>query len=423
MTNMDHRGFRSRIFAILSGMLLAFCVNASAAAPDTTPQGYLLGPLDKLNVRIAEWQTADATLRDWSAVSGEYTVGPDGKVSIPFVGSIEAAGKTTEELSKNIGDKLQQALGLIDRPSASVEIEQFRPVYVTGDVRTPGKYPYQPGLTVLKALTLAGGLKNGDNGMRPERDFINAKGDYDVLLTQQNELLARRARLQAETDDKSTVDMPQALKGAPKADQLMANENQILQVDDRSFKLKLKALNDLKGLLQSEITALDKKSTTEQTQLALVQKQLKGIGHLADQGLVVNSTVLNLQSQIADLQTRLLDIDTTSLKAKQDISQTDQDQIKLENDRDSTRVRAIRDTEEQLKEVAHKLAMNRDLMLEAVLQSTSGLTNGVKALVSYEIVRAGANGHSKTIQADESTPVLPGDVIKTTAQLRLGGSG
>lgn len=415
-------GQGARMFAAIAALFLLSCASGFSAQADA-PSHYLLGPLDKLNVRIAEWQTADATLRDWSQISGEYTVGPDGAISIPFIGSIAAAGKTTDELSKSIGEKLQQALGLIDHPSASVEIAQFRPVYLTGDVRTPGQYPFQPGLTVLKALALAGGLKDDENGMRPERDFINAKGDYDVLRSQQNQLLAQRARLQAEADGKATIDTPPALKDVPNGDQLMANENQILEVDDRSFTLKLKALNDLKNLLQSEITSLDKKSATEQKQLALVQKQLSGIGHLADQGLVVNSTVLNLQSQVAELQTRMLDIDTTSLKAKQDISQANQDQIKLENDRDSTRVRTMQDTEEQLKEVAHKLAMNRDLMLEAVLQSASGITKGARPLVSYEIVRASADGGSKTIKADETTPVLPGDVIKTTAELHLDGNG
>jgi len=226
------------MFAAIAALFLLSCASGFSAQADA-PSHYLLGPLDKLNVRIAEWQTADATLRDWSQISGEYTVGPDGAISIPFIGSIAAAGKTTDELSKSIGEKLQQALGLIDHPSASVEIAQFRPVYLTGDVRTPGQYPFQPGLTVLKALALAGGLKDNENGMRPERDFINAKGDYDVLRSQQNQLLAQRARLQAEADGKATIDTPPALKDVANGDQLMANENQILEVDDRSFTLKL----------------------------------------------------------------------------------------------------------------------------------------------------------------------------------------
>ena len=225
---------------------------ATASAADAAPV-YTLGPLDKLNIRIAEWQTAAATFRDWSSVSGEYSVGPDGTISMPFIGSIPAAGKTTGELAKTIGHQLQQILGLIDQPSASVQIEQFRPVFLSGDVQSPGKYPYQPGLTVLKAVSLAGGLRHENNGGSPERDFINARGDYDVLMAKRNQLLAEKARLKAEADGKSKVEAPPDLKNAPDADQLMANQNDILSVDNRNKTLKLQALKDLKGLLHSEI--------------------------------------------------------------------------------------------------------------------------------------------------------------------------
>ena len=431
----SRRGARrpvARLLAAIALLVLALpalpaAASAADAAGATNVAGtYTLGPLDKLKIRISEWQTAEATFRDWSSVSGDYSVGPDGKISIPFAGSIKASGRTTDELATTIGDRLQQDLGLIDRPSASVEIVQYRPVFVTGDVQTAGQYPYQPGLTVLKAISLAGGLRHEQSsGGRPERNFINAKGNYDVLVTRRDQLLAEKARLKAEAAGKSSVDMPSDLKGAPDADKLMANQNDILSVDTRNKTLKLQALKDLKDLLHSEIESLKKKGDTQEKQLQLMQKQLGGIGNLASKGLVVNSRVLNLQAQIADLRSRLLDLDTTRLQARQDMNKADQDQIKFENDRDSQRTKQLQDANEQLREITRKLSMNRDLMLEAVLQSASAPGSGPASLpeTGYTIVRTAKDGSTKTIKATEGTRVLPGDVIKTTVQLPTARDG
>lgn len=409
--------------------LIAFCAiltNAFSPAFAQSADDYRLGVLDKLNIRIAEYQAAEGNFRDWSTVSGEYTVGPSGVISLPFVGAIPAKGKTTAELAQTIGDKLQQKLGLIDRPSASVEIAEFRPVYLTGDVQTPGKYAYIPGLTVLKAVSLAGGLRRGsDSGIRAARDFISAKGDYDVLIAEQNRLLARKARIEAEASGKNKVTMPEKLKDSPRADELLANESALMDARDRRHDLQLNALKDLKQLLDTEITSLGKKSDTQEEQLALMEKQLKGIGNLADKGLVVNSRVLGLQQQIADLQGRLLDLDTTTLQAKQDINKATQDEITLENDRDAEIAQTQQETQDQLKEIGLKLATNRDLMLEAVLQSASAAANGSadeEPVVAYTIVRQTDTG-PKEMKADENTPILPGDVIKTRLQLPITPGG
>ena len=134
--------------------------------------------MDKLHIRVVEWQTAEGAVRDWSTISGDYIVGPSGSISLPFIGEMPAAGKTTAEIAAAIGEGLQQKFGLPDRPEASVELAEFRPVFVSGDVQTPGKYPYDPQLTVLKAVSLAGGLRrSADAGLRIERDFINARGN------------------------------------------------------------------------------------------------------------------------------------------------------------------------------------------------------------------------------------------------------
>ena len=159
------------LWTMLSWMLLWLGVGAAAA------DEYFLDAQDKLKIRVSEWQTIEGTFRDWSAVTGDYTVGPTGTLSLPFIGETQAAGKTTAEIAATIGTSLQQKFGLSDKPEASVELAEYRPFFIAGEVQSPGQYPYAPGLTVLKAVSIAGGFRRGaDLSQRFERDIITREG-------------------------------------------------------------------------------------------------------------------------------------------------------------------------------------------------------------------------------------------------------
>ncbi|TCL71110.1 polysaccharide biosynthesis/export family protein [Rhizobium sp. BK251] len=395
--------------------LIAFC--AVPVASYAASSEYHLGVMDKLRVRVAEWQTAEGAVRDWSVVSGDYTIGPSGAVSLPFVGDMPAAGKTTGEIAEQIGAALQKQFGLRDRPSASVELSEYRPLYMTGDVQTPGQYPYAPGLTVIKAVSLSGGLRRAEAGQRFARDFINAKGDAAVFLAERGRLLMRRARLQAELAGKERIEMPAELKELPQAAELMASEAALMQSRDKRLKLQLQALDDLKALLQSEVVALAKKTETQGGQLVLAKEDRDKVEDLAEKGLALSARKMASEQRAADLEAALLDIDTASLKAKQDISKANQDEITLRNDWDNQLAQETQDTDTELETLQLKLSTSQSLMAEAVAQSADAArlgSDGQQVSVAYSIVRE-ENGTSKEVPAEENTVVLPGDLIKVTA--------
>jgi polysaccharide export outer membrane protein len=88
-------------------------------------------------------------------LSGFYDISPSGSVSLPLAGTMRAAGRTRAELEREItrryGDKLQE-------PQVTVEVVEFRPFYIIGEVLNPGQYPYRSGLNVLTATSMAGGI-------------------------------------------------------------------------------------------------------------------------------------------------------------------------------------------------------------------------------------------------------------------------
>jgi len=407
------------------GMLLQFaraaiCVATVVCGVATaSAEEYRLGVMDKLRVRVAEWQTAEGAVRDWGAVSGEYTVGSSGSISLPFVGDLPASGRTTTELAEEIGVKIQTLFGLRDRPSASVEMAQYRPLYLHGEVQTPGEYPYAPNLTVLKAVSLAGGLRRADSGQRFARDFIQSSGESAVLVAERNRLLIRRARLLAEIGNRDEVTLPTELKSVPGADELLASERALMESRDKRQKRQLAALGDLKSLLQSEIESLAKKAETQARQLELAMQDRDNVDSLADKGLALAQRKLSLEQRVADVQSSLLDIDTASLKAKQEMNKATQDETNLRDDWDAQLAQELQNTEAELDALTLKLGTSRDLMAEALMQSAEAAQLAEQSLnVSYSIIRE-KDGKPAEIAASENTPVLPGDVIKVTAAMAI----
>jgi polysaccharide export outer membrane protein len=108
---------------------------------------YHLGPGDQ--VRIITFGEEQLT--------GEFRVDASGDIALPLVGTVHAAGKTPPQLEAATKDVLIRSR-LYKNPSVSVEVVNYRPVFILGEVTKPGQYPYQPGMTVLTAVAVGGGF-------------------------------------------------------------------------------------------------------------------------------------------------------------------------------------------------------------------------------------------------------------------------
>jgi len=135
------------VFAI-AGISAGVSVPASAQTPPSTSSAasYILGPNDRIRLKVY----------GENDISGEYEIDNTGQVSIPLAGHIKAAGATTRQLEKAIASAL--AKGIVRDPRVNVEIAQYRPYYILGEVKKSGEYPYRNGLTVMDAVASAGGF-------------------------------------------------------------------------------------------------------------------------------------------------------------------------------------------------------------------------------------------------------------------------
>lgn len=106
---------------------------------------YRINQGDKL--KIAVFNEPDLT--------GEYEVNDRGQIGFPLIGAIQAEGISVDEFRGNLVGKLRQ--GFLRNPRVTVDVVNYRPVNVIGEVRNAGQYAYRPGLTVQDAVAMAGG--------------------------------------------------------------------------------------------------------------------------------------------------------------------------------------------------------------------------------------------------------------------------
>jgi len=135
--------------------LLSVAIGLSCCAP-----GRGLRPLPGLSggeYRLAPGDMVRIITYGEDPLTGEFRVGDQGAVALPLTGSISAAGRTPGELENAIKAALKKG-DLLRKPSVSVEVATYRPIYVLGEVNKPGQYPYQPGMTVVSAAAVAGGF-------------------------------------------------------------------------------------------------------------------------------------------------------------------------------------------------------------------------------------------------------------------------
>ena len=142
---MNTRSLRLK-WCLLSVFMTCLMSTAGVASPISSHQSYRLGVNDV--VRIQVYGEEDLTV--------ESKVDGDGNINFPLLGMISIAGKTSLELQEYLTTRL--AGGYVRSPKVTASILKYRNFYVSGEVKSPGGYPYEEGLSVQKALTIAGGM-------------------------------------------------------------------------------------------------------------------------------------------------------------------------------------------------------------------------------------------------------------------------
>jgi len=171
--------------------MTAGCTTANAgldpiAAPQISP--YRLGAGDEVRI----------TVYGFDQMTNSYAVSDTGTISLPLLPPLAVGGRTVAEVEQSVGAALK-AKELVNDPSVSAQVVKYRPFFILGEVQRPGQYPFVPGMSVLTAVTIAGGYtfraekKNATITRQSGNAVIKGSGDQTALIAPGDTILIRES--------------------------------------------------------------------------------------------------------------------------------------------------------------------------------------------------------------------------------------
>lgn len=408
------------VFLLLAGLIAAL----PAASAQT--QSYKLGAQDKLRLKVYEWRTSLNAVFEWTSLNAEFTVGASGFVSLPILGELRAEGSTTSELARRIGQTLQERIGLSEMPQIAVEVVQYRPFYIMGAVNKPGEYPYRPDLTVLQALSIAGGLiGTGDSGARLSREIIASQGESQYSEAEANGLLARKARLEAELKNADRIQFPPELeqrKMNAGVQTVMRQEVTIFEARRNALRTEINALEQLKTFLAKAVDSLDAQLKAQSKERELTKRELDNVTSLVSRGLAASPRQLELERVASRMEGDRLRLETELLRVKQDISRADISIIEARNKLSNEVASELRETQTKLEQAVVKIDTAERLLYDSQFtfpQLLASRRQDGKNQPVYRLARR-TDGQIRETVVPEGALLEPGDTVKVEIPLPEG---
>jgi polysaccharide biosynthesis/export protein len=394
---------------------LAFSFPLLADSPGDS-RAYRLGPGDRITV----------TVFGQPELSGDMLVDGAGNIVLPLIGSIEVKDLTALECQNLVGDRL--AGGILQKPSVSVRISELRPLYILGDVRTPGAYPFRYGSTVQSTVAVAGGYGLPQHIQAAAiSEFFLADERVRQLSLQKQSLHVRRARLEAQRDGMRTFSPPahqRTTDAAPMfgggtvrepSSDIVADETDTFETHGAILQQRLDLLHSQRPRIEKEIESFNRQIATAKKQVEIVKQHADQYSRLVKQGLGVANAELQLRLTEASHESELWRITTQVFRLQNEAGELD---LKVHDAEASFKrqvITELREVRERLRELDVALPSARELR-EVKLQQAGNMT-GAEVARSISVTRP-RNGQATVFKATETTTLEPGDIIEVKIDVR-----
>jgi polysaccharide export outer membrane protein len=334
----------------------------------------------------------------------------DGRIDFPVVGEIRVAGLSLSQLRQKLRERLAVHHSFHD-PDVTVDVAQYRPIYITDGVAKPGAYPYRPGMTVRDAIALAGGY-----GRNMPLDGINAHGQYDASLIEFVRLQIGVSRLQAELAGRTDIDLKN-LQTDGVTPSVLAKfidiEAQQLKTDQDDYDNQKIYLSRMIKETQDQISALLAEQAELQRALMQQQRDAARIRGLFHQSLVQISRVEDEDRAVSRSETQLFELKARTAKARRSLEEYTRALQKLADQR---KIEVMQRLEKALGELAAvriqlTTAGARVRYIEA--EQPQGFAGDSTA--RHLVIFRDEHGDQQRIAADENTNLMPGDAVEVTA--------
>ncbi|HET9904177.1 MAG TPA: polysaccharide biosynthesis/export family protein [Xanthobacteraceae bacterium] len=405
--------------AVLSAFAaLAFVLSAGRAAAD-----YRIGPGDVVEVAIAG--LTDQRQR--------ATVQLDGTISLPGTGAIAVAGLSAPELQARMEALLPTKLFKVRAPDGrervvlvrpadvTAVIAEYRPVYVTGDVLTPGQQTYRPQMTVRQVVAVAGGYsllraRTAGNTADP----VEIKREYELAAIDYAREFFRIARTQAAVEERDTFE-PAAPRGLPVPDAfikaIVQSEQQALRIEQAEHRAERQFLEDSIRKAEAQIAILKRQEQGEASAVTYDEQDLSRVQALLGTGAATNMRVIEARRALLLSSTRRLQTAAELMRVERQQDEYRRQLERLDNQRRTRLLTELADGNARLAAVRARLHAATE-RLHPLRLAGPAPTGAESYRPEITVVRKN-DGTWVRISAKEDFEVEPGDVIEITLRIDM----
>lgn len=375
-----------------------------------------LVPQTKIRVTVVQWMPGEGEYKQWDALGGEYTVSQDGAISLPVIGSFPIAGLDSDGLAAEIAKRLQAKVGLVQSPVVTVDVLDYPPVYVVGDVTKPGEYKFHIGLTILQSLAMSGGeLRNStDQEKQEETKLVGTLQEMDRSILQG---AIRIARLQAEMSGAKEITFePSAGMDRTLASAIYNQEKAIFLARATALDRQAKSLSELRDLLATEIDLLEQKMKGADENIRSAEEQLVSVKALIEKGALVSSRQIDMERMLTTFRSDRLDLVTAIMRARQSVSETTRNLQGLYDQRQAEVATELQSAQAELDQLKLKRDVTQKLLLDTLAKRKGSAGPGEKVPLAFTVIRR-SNGQISEFSAPDTTELQPGDVVRVVQQM------
>ncbi len=334
--------------------------------------------------------------RDYPDLSNDYRINSDDTISVPVLGRMSIAGKTAAEFENQLAQDATRISGVA--AAVTVEIAEYKPLYVTGYVNRAGAVQWQPGMPVVQAVALAGGLYRPGREQTAVADDVLAK-----IIDAQNRRLAAAARLRAEKAGESKLKAPKEL-ATPAGTELIEQEAALMESRRIALSDQLAVLAKGRALSQREVQGLRTQAEQISAQLKVRRESGTRYEELKQKGLLLADKALEHEVRILDLEEKLTNISVAVARVEITIVNSERDSASLVRAHNSS-------VETDLVQVNREIAQ-ASFDIEAARQLSGRQSSNDRGdVVTYAITRGPPRSRQRTDVVETST-VLPGDIVE-----------
>lgn len=409
---MPSRSRSPRFGSTLRGFAI-YAIVATFLAVWNTPPVHAQGPY-----RIGPGDVLSITVFGQEGLSGRFKVSADGTISYPLVGEIDVSDLTRPEIEHKVSRRLAEQV-----PTAggiSIDIAEYAPVFIIGDVMRPGRYEFRPGMIALELLAVGGGLERArlDQTGDPVLQMINLERDlYDLRIVRFGQA-AQRGRLTAEIAGRDftgeigpTEDQP--IAGAQKV-RILDNERALFTVRASVLANRQRAFKQQHDNFDQEIKALSEGIRLHNQEMELVTRQLNSAQGLAEKGLTTEMRVIALQRELTATRRSAVEQQSFLARARQNQLAVALQIEELLNTRANDLALELRNLDLAIARDGERLATLASSLAEMQTRGAARVA-GRAENIRYEVVRL-VEGQHVTLPITDRDTLKPRDILQVTRQ-------